>query len=585
MRKWAKGAAGATLLTASFVALGAVPALADVTNGNESVLGGNQVNAPISVPINVSGNAVGVLGHALAGSTGGSSVSGLRRGGGSGSDYTSGRHSIGGGNQIHAPINVPINACGNSAAILGGALAGCQGGAAVHGLGGYAGAGHRHTSGRHSILGGNQVDAPVNAPVNICGNAAAVIGDALAGCKGGAGVHGAAAGGGHYGYTSGHGSVAGGNQVHLPVNAPINACGNAIGNAIAGCQGGAFIHGGHHGGYHGGYQGGYHGGYQGGYPVGNTCGSAIPTCQGGGFVPGGLVPGGDPGAYQGGHPVGNACGSPIADCQGGGVHGGYPAGYVGRGNHTSGAFSILGGNQIHAPINVPIDVCGNAAAIVGHALSGCAGALPGAPAYYGVGHHNHTSGIGSIGGGNQIYAPINVPVDICGNGIAIVGRALGGCGVGTGVGYGGGAPIGYGGGHPGGYVGGYPGGYAGAPEDCPPWALQSNRMSGLPQLPATKSLGTGALPVAMGATPALPKLPVGGLGDSVKPQSADASNPVGGLGLPLVGGPPKQLPPLNLAAAESSTASQNGALMALALGGMFAASAGAVSVARRLRRR
>ena len=106
MRKWAKGAAGATLLTASFVALGAGPALADVTNGNGSVLGGNQVNAPISIPVDVSGNSVAVIGRALAGSKGGSSVHGV--GGSGGVGHTSGRHSIGGGNQINAPISAPV---------------------------------------------------------------------------------------------------------------------------------------------------------------------------------------------------------------------------------------------------------------------------------------------------------------------------------------------------------------------------------------------------------------------------------------------------------------------------------------------
>src|SRR5690606_17940627 len=50
------------------------------------------------------------------------------------------------------------------------------------------------TSGRNSILGGNQIVVPVNAPINICGNAAAVLGDATAGCLGGASVGNAALG-------------------------------------------------------------------------------------------------------------------------------------------------------------------------------------------------------------------------------------------------------------------------------------------------------------------------------------------------------------------------------------------------------
>ena len=176
MRMWAIGTASATLLTAGFVAFGAGPAVADVTNGNDSILGGNQVNAPISIPVNASGNSIAVLGRALAGSTGGAFVQGARSAGGH--NRTSGRHSILGGNQVNAPVNVPINACGNSVAALGGALSGCRGGAGVHTVG-YADGGHDHTSGVGSIGGGNQVNLPVNAPVNVCGNAAAALGDAL----------------------------------------------------------------------------------------------------------------------------------------------------------------------------------------------------------------------------------------------------------------------------------------------------------------------------------------------------------------------------------------------------------------------
>jgi hypothetical protein len=157
---------------------------------------------------------------------------------------------------------------------------------------------------------------------------------------------------------------------------------------------------------------------------------------------------------------------------------------------------------------------------------------------------------------------VNAPVDVCGNAAAVLGHALGSCGNGNGAG-------GYG-------------------DDC--ITPSSARMSGLPQLPVDPaSLRTGAMPVAMGATPALPKLgdhgPADLLGQGITPQSATAPNPLGGLGVPLVGGPPKQLPPIKLASAETSTGSQNGALMALALGGMFAVSAGTVSVARRLGRR
>ncbi|GAA0334933.1 chaplin [Actinoallomurus spadix] len=55
-----------------------------------------------------------------------------------------------------------------------------------------ANAGEIGTSGAGGILSGNQVVAPITAPINVCGNSVAVVGGALAGCKGGASV-----GGGH----------------------------------------------------------------------------------------------------------------------------------------------------------------------------------------------------------------------------------------------------------------------------------------------------------------------------------------------------------------------------------------------------
>lgn len=65
------------------------------------------------------------------------------------------------------------------------AYAGTYGGGHGHGHGSFH---HNKTSGDHSVLGGNQVIAPISIPVNVCGNAVAVIGEAYAACKGGASV-------------------------------------------------------------------------------------------------------------------------------------------------------------------------------------------------------------------------------------------------------------------------------------------------------------------------------------------------------------------------------------------------------------
>ncbi|MCO6004302.1 chaplin [Actinoallomurus purpureus] len=46
------------------------------------------------------------------------------------------------------------------------------------------------TSGEGGVLSGNQVLVPITAPINVCGNSIAVIGGAIAGCKGGSSVGG-----------------------------------------------------------------------------------------------------------------------------------------------------------------------------------------------------------------------------------------------------------------------------------------------------------------------------------------------------------------------------------------------------------
>ncbi len=53
---------------------------------------------------------------------------------------------------------------------------------------------------------------------------------------------------------------------------------------------------------------------------------------------------------------------------------------------TSGHGSILGGNQINAPITVPIGVCGNSVAILGFGGSGCG------PTFWRHHHHHHGYG-------------------------------------------------------------------------------------------------------------------------------------------------------------------------------------------------
>ena len=121
---WARNVAKVAVLTVVFAAGGTGVALAgDTTSGDGGVVSGNQVNVPVFIPISICGNAVAVLGEALGVCTvdmSGSSSS-------SGSEHTSGDHSIVGGNQINVPVHVPVHVCGNAIAVLGKAAGDCTG--------------------------------------------------------------------------------------------------------------------------------------------------------------------------------------------------------------------------------------------------------------------------------------------------------------------------------------------------------------------------------------------------------------------------------------------------------------------------
>jgi hypothetical protein len=210
--------------------------------GNVGVLSGNQVSAPIQIPVNACGIALGILGSANAGCEGGSSA--VNNAGGSDHNfYSAGNIGIGNGNQVHLPVQAPVNVCGISIAILGTANSACQGGSDAvlnpppGGGGSYGGPVHTlpvraakpakvkivkkkevqeltgvlsgllgtgsldrqlmpppaggscdvnmFSAGNIGILGGNQVYAPIQAPIDISGVAAGVGGPALAWSQGG----------------------------------------------------------------------------------------------------------------------------------------------------------------------------------------------------------------------------------------------------------------------------------------------------------------------------------------------------------------------------------------------------------------
>lgn len=240
------GLVAAGLMVAS--ATGA--AAADITTEDNFGAGnGNQAVVPVQVPINACGNAASVLGNAEAGCEGGSTAT--MKPGQLPDMSTEDNAGILNGNQALVPVQAPINICGNSATLGGNAEAGCEGGSSAEQ------GGHHHTKKMAPVHGpditteenvglanGNQAVVPVQVPIDFCGNAASVGGNAEAECKGGseATLH---AGSAPSMSTEDNFGILNGNQAAVPVQAPIEISGNALsvlGNAEAESEGGAEAH-------------------------------------------------------------------------------------------------------------------------------------------------------------------------------------------------------------------------------------------------------------------------------------------------------------------------------------------------------
>ena len=131
--RWISAAIGTAVLTAGFV-LPASAAFADGPSGNGnagvlSLLSGNNVNAPVSAPVDICGVAVALLGGANAGCEGGAASNTVIQGATGGSNNgNAGGAAIGSGNNVNAPVSAPVSVCGIAVGVLGFSNAGCEGG-------------------------------------------------------------------------------------------------------------------------------------------------------------------------------------------------------------------------------------------------------------------------------------------------------------------------------------------------------------------------------------------------------------------------------------------------------------------------
>ncbi|MYR44844.1 chaplin, partial [Streptomyces sp. SID5910] len=178
------------------LSLSGTPALADsiavgATDDASGLLSGNNVQAPIDVPVNVCGNTIGVLavGNGTHGNECGNGSHGSGPAGAQAVGHTEDASGIASGNNIQAPVHVPVNLCGNAVNVLavgndthgndcgngsgGNAPAASASTSASSSAGGARAVGHTEDS--YGLLAGNNIQAPIHLPVNVCGNAVNVL--------------------------------------------------------------------------------------------------------------------------------------------------------------------------------------------------------------------------------------------------------------------------------------------------------------------------------------------------------------------------------------------------------------------------
>jgi hypothetical protein len=237
MKTWVRKTLSVGVLAAGALLFGPGVAHADVRQNsydNNGILNGAQLVAPVSVPVNIVGNAIGVAGEANAAGVGRNVTEGRKV-----TQNSWDNNGIANGLQAYLPVNVPVNVVGNAVAVLGEANAagsGVNGRKAEsttvteHGKNNRHGRGDQNSWDNNGILNGTQIYAPVDIPINICGNSLALLGEgnAQALCVNRRGHRTESARGAKQNSWDNNG-ILNGAQVYAPISLPVNLAGNAVG--------------------------------------------------------------------------------------------------------------------------------------------------------------------------------------------------------------------------------------------------------------------------------------------------------------------------------------------------------------------
>ncbi|AIJ27121.1 beta strand repeat-containing protein [Amycolatopsis methanolica] len=364
-----------------------------VTDGTNGGLSGNVIAPQGATPLQVSGNALGwFLGHAETDFEGSSEAES------GGSIETHGSKGAGTGNVAGVPVALPAKVSGNAISWGGDAdvPAGSYDAEAEAGdtADGPRGPSYIQTDGDDSFLAGNVAQPQPAVPATVAGNAAAWIGNSLVGGgadrqAGGVDLGSEATSGGTTS-TSGENAAGSGNIADAPVALPVEAfCvgGTWIGNAHAnGCDN----------------------------ETEAQAGSDTFTSGNGSFLGGNSVSAPPAGTVEvfgvGGSWIGNASGSATEtkDVKAGG--------YTGTlGNDSAGS-----GNAVQVPVAVPAEIFGVGGSWIGQ----------------GAGEASETKTVTSGGDGNTqddnaaasanlVQVPVSAPVQVFGIGGAWIGQGAG----------------------------------------------------------------------------------------------------------------------------------------------------------------
>ncbi|GAA4441211.1 PE-PGRS family protein [Actinokineospora soli] len=352
------------------------------TSGQDGVIAGNAGGAPVALPVQVSGNtaALGGIADAL------SSATTTAQAGDEQPDvygvpaYIETDGSDGAtiaGNALQPAVSGPAAVDCNGAGLVANTGSLCETGSDA------AAGGGTRTFGDDSVLSGAIGGAPVALPVQGQSNCGVLVGN----CETD-NTNTVTSDAGGDGYTRGHDSVLGGTTVNTPVTGPVDACGNVAG---------------------------------GGGMADAVCTNMSTTEAGGntGTTGDDSVGGGNNGSVPVAIPVeglGSTAGA-IGDAESEVVENKVSS--SGGGNNTNDDAAVGGANLVTVPVAGPVQVFSNGAGVVANTES----EMDGVSSVTAGGPSQSKGTLGSIAG-NIVQAPVAAPTQVFGSGATVVGNGV-----------------------------------------------------------------------------------------------------------------------------------------------------------------